>query len=76
MARTVVEIQAALTRAYAAQLTAMDMQSRSIDSGQGRHSVTSANLTEINHTIERLEAELSEATNGANPSISFERDSV
>ena len=60
MARTVAEISADLTAAYAARRTAMARQSRSLDSGQGRLSVTSANLTEINNTIALLEEELSQ----------------
>lgn len=60
MARTVAEINLDLTAAYTARRTAMGMQSRSYDSGQGRTSVTAANLTEINRTITMLEEELAE----------------
>ena len=60
MARTVAEINIDLTAAYAARRTAMGMQSRSLDSGQGRLSVTAANLTEINNTILMLEDELAQ----------------
>jgi hypothetical protein len=74
--RTVAEIQVDLTAARAARLLAMTGQSTSLDSGQGRISVTRSNLTEINHTIQLLEAEYSEVVDGANPEISFERDSV
>ena len=74
--RTVAEIQADLAAAYAARRVALLAQSMSLDTGQGRQTVTRANLTEINRTIQSLEVELDEATNGANPSITFERDSV
>jgi hypothetical protein len=76
MARSYADVQAELTAAYSARRAALLGQSYSLDTGQGRQTVTRANLTEINRTIQGLEAELDEATNGANPSITFERDSV
>jgi hypothetical protein len=76
MARSYADVQAELTAAYSARRAALLGQSYSLDTGQGRQTVTRANLTEISHLIQALEAELDEATNGANPSITFERDSV
>ena len=73
MARSYAAIQTALNAFYAAQLALATHQSYSLDTGQGRQTVTRANLTEINRTIQALEAELSEAEFGANPGISFER---
>jgi hypothetical protein len=76
MARSYADVQADLTIFYAARRTVALGASYSLDTGQGRQTVTRANLTEINRTIQGLEAELDEVTNGANPSITFERDSV
>ena len=73
MARSATDIQADLTLLYAARTAAAIGQSYTLDTGQGRQTVTRANLTEINRTIQSLEAELDEATNGANPDVSFER---
>jgi hypothetical protein len=73
MARSAVAIQADLDAFYAARRTVALGASYSLDTGQGRQTVTRANLTEINHTIQILETELAEATDGANPGISFER---
>jgi hypothetical protein len=64
MARSVTEIQADLTEAYAARRTAMSAQSYTFDDGQGKQTVQRANLTEINKTIRLLEAELEEASEG------------
>ena len=72
--RDATAIQADLTAAYSARTAALLGQSYSLDTGQGRQTVTRANLTEINRTIQSLEAELDEATNGANPGVSFDRD--
>jgi hypothetical protein len=76
MARSYADVQADLNAAYSARRAALLGQSYSLDTGQGRQTVTRANLTEISHLIQALEIELDEATNGANPSITFERDSV
>jgi hypothetical protein len=76
MARTVAEIQVDLTAAYASRRVALQAQSTSLDSGQGRISATRANLTEINRTIGELEGELAYAqdTDGGIMHISLERD--
>jgi len=66
MARSVTDIQADLTAAYADRRTAMSAQSYTLDDGQGKQTVQRANLTEINKTIRILEAELDEAANGGN----------
>ena len=73
MARTAAEIQTDLDAAYAARRAALLGQSYALDTGQGRQTVTRANLTEINRTIQALETELSEVVDGANPGIEFER---
>jgi len=73
MARTTAEIQTDLDAAYAARRVAMNAQSMQLDTGQGRQTVTRANLTEINRTIQALEAEMAELVDGANPGITFER---
>ena len=73
MARTAAQIQTVLDAFYAAQLALATHQSYSLDTGQGRQTVTRANLTEINRTIQALETELSEIVDGANPGIEFER---
>lgn len=59
MARTVAAIQADLTAAYASRLKALEATSYSLDSGQGRQTVT-RNLDQINKTIRLLEDELAE----------------
>jgi len=61
MSRSVVQLQAALDAAYAAQIKALEAESYSIDSGQGRAAATRS-LININKTIEVLEAELADAT--------------
>ena len=76
MARSYADVQADLTAAYAARRACLLGASYSLDTGQGRQTVTRANLTEISHLIQALEAELQEAELGANPLITFERDSV
>ena len=76
MARPYADVQADLNAAHSARRAALLGQQYSLDTGQGRQTVTRANLTEISHLIQALEIELDEATNGANPSITFERDSV
>lgn len=73
MARTAAQIQTALDAFYAAQLALATHQSYALDTGQGRQTVTRANLTEINRTIQALEAEMAEIVEGTNPGISFER---
>ena len=76
MARDALDIQADLTILYAARIAAATGQSYTLDTGQGRQSVTRADLATINATIATLESELSEAEVGPNPSITFERESV
>ena len=62
MARTVAEIQLDLDAAYAARRSALQAQSYTLDTGQGRQQVERANLTEIKKQIRELEAELEAAT--------------
>lgn len=64
MARSVTDIQADLDAAYAARRAALQAQSYSVDSGQGRSSVTRAELKSIQTLVKSLEAELDEATPG------------
>jgi hypothetical protein len=59
--RSSTAIQADLNAAYSIRLKAMDAQSYMHDSGQGKQSVTRANLSEINKTINLLESELETA---------------
>jgi hypothetical protein len=73
MARTSAEIQADLTLLYAARTAAATGQSYTLDTGQGRQSVTRANLTEINRAIQQLEADLEEITLGPSPGLNFQR---
>jgi len=65
MARSVTEIQADLTAAYAARRAAFQAQSYSMDSGQGRQSVTRADLKAISLEISILEQELEDADTGS-----------
>lgn len=60
MARSVTEIQADLTAHYAARSRALT-PGYSLDTGQGRQSVTPINLSEINKSIRFLESELAAA---------------
>jgi len=62
MSRDPAKIQADLDAAYASRLTAMQAQSYSLDTGQGRQVVQRANLSDINDTIRNLETELEDAT--------------
>lgn len=64
MARPVDEIQADLTAAYAARRAALQAQTYSVDSGQGRSSVSRAELRQIQNLVKDLEAELAEASPG------------
>lgn len=75
MARDIAEIQADLTAAYESRRTALQAQNYSLDTGQGKQSVTRASLSEINKTIRELQAELEEAQNawGGLMTGSFER---
>lgn len=75
MARTTAQIQADLDTAYAARRAALLGQSYTLDTGQGRQTVTRADLRAIENTIAILEAELAD-TSDPNPAITFERDSV
>lgn len=61
MARTVAQIQADLDAHYAARLASLNGD-YSLDTGQGRQSVTRRSLTEINKSIAVLEDEMEEAT--------------
>jgi hypothetical protein len=76
--RTSQDIQAELTLAYSARKTALQAQSYSLDTGQGKQSVQRADLDKITKTINFLQAELEEAINNENgicgiTSGSFER---
>lgn len=62
--RTVADIQADLTAAYAARLAALTAEKYAIDTGQGRQSVE-RNLESINKTILQLEGELRDAEDPA-----------
>lgn len=59
--RSSTAIQSDLDEAYSIRLKAMNAQSYMEDSGQGKQSVTRANLSEINKTINILESELENA---------------
>jgi hypothetical protein len=74
MARSAAQIQTALDAYYAAQLQLATHQSFALDTGQGRQTVTRANLTEINRTIAELEAELADLTDGGITFLSLGRD--
>ncbi len=73
MPRSATQLQASLTLWYAAQDALASAQSYSMDTGQGRVTLTRANLTEITRTIAELEAELAELTDGGIQHISMER---
>lgn len=60
MSRAVAEIQAELAIAYAARKKALEAESYTQDSGQGRITVTRS-LDNINRTIRTLEDELETA---------------
>jgi hypothetical protein len=62
MPRSATDIQADLDAAYTARRTAMQAQSYSLDTGQGKQLVTRADLSSINDTIRQLESELEDAT--------------
>lgn len=55
------DIQADLDAALTARRTALQAQSYSLDTGQGKQMVQRANLTEINKTIRDLTSELEQA---------------
>ena len=74
MARTSAEIQADLALLYSARTAAATNQSYTLDTGQGRQSVTRGNLSEINRAIQQLEADLEELTLGPAPGLNFQRD--
>ena len=78
MARSSTDIRADLDAALAARRTAMQAQSYSLDTGQGKQQVQRADLGTINKTIRDLQAELedSEAVESGATGIisgSFER---
>lgn len=64
--RTVTQINADLDAAYASRLTALQAQSYSLDTGQGKQSVQRADLNSINKLIRELQNELETATDDAN----------
>jgi hypothetical protein len=55
------DIQIDLDAAYEARRTAMQAQSYSLDTGQGKQSVNRASLNQLNDTIKYLQDELEEA---------------
>jgi hypothetical protein len=55
------DIQADLDAALEARRTALQAQSYSLDTGQGKQLVTRADLGTINKTIRELQAELKDA---------------
>lgn len=60
--RTSADISADLQAACAARRSALQAQSYSLDTGQGKQAVQRADLSTINKTIRDLEAELETAT--------------
>jgi hypothetical protein len=74
LARSATAIQAELDLWYAARAAVASGQSYSLDSGQGRQTVTRANLRDINSTIDRLESDLRDLTGESGPTfITFDR---
>lgn len=59
--RTSTEIKTELDAARTARTTALSAQTYSLDTGQGKQSVTRADLTQINKTITILRQEYDEA---------------
>lgn len=59
--RTAADIQIDLDAAYSARRTAMQAQSYSLDTGQGKQQVQRADLGAINETIRQLESEYEDA---------------
>jgi len=66
MARNATEIQEDLDAAIASRRAAMQAQSYSMDSGQGRQQVTRVDLKTLNATIRELQNELETANADAN----------
>lgn len=74
MPRSVADIQADLDAAYASRRTALQAQSYSLDTGQGKQLVNRADLSSIQDTIRQLECELEDATGtGGNFHATLER---
>lgn len=59
--RTITEIQVELEEVREARRVALKGQSYTLDTGQGRQTVTRADLRALNETIQLLEAELEAA---------------
>lgn len=74
MARTAAELQAILAKWYAAEEALAAAQSYTMDTGQGRVTVTRADLPSIARRIADLEAQLE--GRDADDSLGFERESV
>ncbi len=72
MPRSAAQLQATLDAYYAAQTALAQAASYTLDTGQGRYTVTRADLPSINATIQTLEAELAEVT-GGNVTVKFNR---
>lgn len=62
MARSVTDIQTDLTNARAGLAAAMSAQSYTLDTGQGKQTVTRASIKELRSLIKELEQELEDAT--------------
>jgi hypothetical protein len=71
--RTAAQLQTVLDAYYAAQLALATSASYSIDTGQGRQTVTRANLPDINRTIADLEAELADLSESGIMHIQVDR---
>lgn len=59
--RSSIDIKADLDAALTARRTALQAQSYSLDTGQGKQTVQRADLTSINKTIRDLQTELDQA---------------
>jgi hypothetical protein len=73
MPRSAADIQATLNKFYAARDAIALGQSYTLDTGQGRLSMTRANLAELENSINNLEQQLEEIEAGTSPQINFHR---
>ena len=72
-ARTITDVQADLDAAYAARRSAFLAQSYSLDTGQGKQSVTRVDMKSLSREISILEAELSDWNSDAEGSTGLDR---
>lgn len=72
-ARTITDVQADLDAAYAARRSAFLAQSYSLDTGQGKQSVTRVDMKALSREISILEAELSDWNSDAEGSTGLDR---